>query len=375
MKYVQQDDKTFIPFEGTADVLYKLPVNIYTVESHPMRGMFLVVYDKNFKIDEPKLYGEYPKKLNKIVNSFEHMNRNMGVIMSGDKGLGKSLSAKMLCNKFLEKDYPIILCDKYNKGLASLLHDIEQTCIVFFDEFDKIFTYESELNNQESDKPQEQFLSLFDGTDNNKKMFIVTCNDIFKLNSYFINRPGRFHYNISFEYPTKDEVREYMQDNLIDEYHNEIGEIVKFSERVDLNYDSLRAIAFEINLGVPFKEAIADLNILNTRDTDYKITIHFVGGETSEWVTDELDISDVDNIGARYGGFWCDMLEAYISIVINHKDIKYDYVRHCYALDGKDCKLMCNTSDKDTQEKFKKLQVEYVTFKRNSTKLSYHYLI
>ena len=147
MKYVKKDNTTFIPFDGIEEVIDKLPPNIYTVESHPMRGMYLEVYSKNFVINEPKLYGEYPNKIDKIINGFSHVNRNMGVIMSGDKGLGKSLSAKILCNRFLAQGYPIILCDKYLDKLSSLLHSINQTCIVFFDEFDKIFTYQSEINN------------------------------------------------------------------------------------------------------------------------------------------------------------------------------------------------------------------------------------
>lgn len=375
MKYVKKDNTTFIPFDGIEEVIDKLPPNIYTVESHPMRGMYLEVYSKNFVINEPKLYGEYPNKIDKIINGFSHVNRNMGVIMSGDKGLGKSLSAKILCNRFLAQGYPIILCDKYLDKLSSLLHSINQTCIVFFDEFDKIFTYQSEINNSKSDKPQEQFLSLFDGTDSNKKMFLITCNDIFRLNNFFINRPGRFHYNISFEYPTKEEVREYMQDNILKEYHNDIEEIVKFSERTSLNYDSLRAISFEVNLGVPFKEAIKDLNILNTEDNSYKITIHLTNGDSSYIYEDDIDFYSDDDDEKSFGAFYIRSVDAYIYVRLFLKDIKFNYIKSCYMADGKNCRIHYNSNDENDNSDLKNLQIHHVTFTRQQKKSSFHYIV
>ena len=38
-------------------------------------------------------------------------------------------------------------------------------------------------------------LSLFDGLDNGKKLFVITCNEVERLNAYLLNRPGRFHYH------------------------------------------------------------------------------------------------------------------------------------------------------------------------------------
>ena len=48
--------------------------------------------------------------------------------------------------------------------------------------------------------------------------------------------------------------------------------------RVDLNYDCLRAIVFEINSGESFRSAIEDLNIVNLSQEHYDLTIFFENG-------------------------------------------------------------------------------------------------
>ena len=284
MKFVEQDENIYMPIFGEVAVLSQLPAKIYTIKSNSMQGLYLEVYSDKFEINEQKLYGEAPKKVNKIIRTYDLANRNTGVIMSGDKGLGKTLCSKVLCNKMIEKNYPVILCDKPFSGIADFLHKIEQECVVLFDEFEKHFTFKHD-NGDEDDKPQEQFLTLFDGVDTGKKLFIVTCNDTYKLNDFFLNRPGRFHYHIEFDFPTSEEIREYMMDNCIDD--NNIEAIITFARFRPLNYDSLRAIAFELHNGYDFKDAIADLNILMISSTEYRIKAVDESGN-SDW--DGIDI-------------------------------------------------------------------------------------
>ena len=47
---------------------------------------------------------------------------------------------------------------------------------------------------------------------------------------------------------------------------------------VDLNYDCLRAIVYEINSGESFHSAIEDLNIINLSKESYHLTIYFKNG-------------------------------------------------------------------------------------------------
>ena len=157
----------------------------------------------------------------------------------------------------VEKGYPVILVDEAYKGLARFIENIEQECVVLFDELDK--TFKSTKENDE----QAKLLSLFDGTAGGKKMYIVTFNELYGLNDYIVNRPGRFHYHFRFEYPTATEIREYLEDKLEKNYYGEIDKVIEFAGRINFNYDCLRAIAFELNQGAMLEEAITELNILN----------------------------------------------------------------------------------------------------------------
>ena len=62
-------------------------------------------------------------------------------------------------------------------------------------------------------------------------------------------------------------------DNSEDIQKIKIGGVVMFCKKVKVNYDTLRAIVFELNHGLTFKEAILDLNILNMKEEKYNLTL------------------------------------------------------------------------------------------------------
>ena len=74
---------------------------------------------------------------------------------------------------------------------------------------------------------------------------------------------------------------EYLHDKLNEKYWDEIAAVVSFTQRTNLNYDCLRAIATELNAGESFKSAIVDLNILNTDRLLYDIEVMFNNGKTA----------------------------------------------------------------------------------------------
>lgn len=249
-----------------------LPAQTYIVVYGERTGFHLEKYT-DITAGEPKIYGAHLSKVNKVMNTYQKTERNLGVILSGAKGIGKTLFAKLLSNKAIEEGLPVIIVDRYIPGIASYLESIDQRVMVLFDEFEKTF---ARVNQTE---PMVETLPLFDGIGGGNKLFVVTCNDIYNMNDYLINRPGRFHYHFRFDYPSKEEIIEYLQDKLEKDYWNQINEVVTFSNKVDLNYDCLRAIAFEINAGEDFKSAIQDLNILNLRSESYEATVVFENGE------------------------------------------------------------------------------------------------
>ena len=256
---------------GEVETYDLLPVKTY-VAMHSERDGFYLTEHPNIEVKE-KVYGVHDSKVKKVIHAFEIFERSLGTILSGDKGIGKSIFAKRLCQKAIEKGYPVIIVDEAHKGIARFIENIEQECVILFDEFDKTFK-----SNKENDE-QAKLLSLFDGIAGGKKMYVITCNELYGLNDYIVNRPGRFHYHFRFEYPAAADIREYLEDKLEKQYHEEIDKVIEFAGRINLNYDCLRAIAFELNEGVPFAEAIAELNILNVDSEEYDVYLYYETGD------------------------------------------------------------------------------------------------
>lgn len=257
----------------------KLPPKNYIVRFSKMSGFYLEE-SQEITIKEEKIYGIHNSKVHKVINSFKVFKRNLGVILSGNKGMGKSLFATLLSVEAIKNDLPLIIVDRYYSGIASYLDSIHQECVILFDEFDKTFGG-VKAGDGEPD-PQATMLTLFDGLSQGKKLFVITCNELRSLNDYLVNRTGRFHYHFRFEYPTVEEVTEYLEDKLDKKYYGEIKNVIAFSRKVDLNFDSLRAIAFEINLGETFANAIKDLNIINLNNESYCLQIYFKNGNTAK---------------------------------------------------------------------------------------------
>lgn len=249
---------SFHIYDNSVRLYENLPPQVYRVDFDPRQGFSLTVHPE-ITIAE-KVYGVHESKVDKVMGSFIAFERSLGVILSGDKGIGKSLFAKMLCQRANQQGFPVVICDACYPGIGQFLDSIDQPSVVLFDEFDKIF--KSARNKEDEVDAQAALLSLFDGVSMNKKLFVVTCNDIRNLNDFLVNRPGRFHYHFRFDYPTKEEIELYMRDHLIPSKCSEIEKVVEFSRKVELNYDCLRAICFELTHCETFEEAISDLNIL-----------------------------------------------------------------------------------------------------------------
>ena len=98
---------------------------------------------------------------------------------------------------------------------------------------------------------------------------------------------------------SEDEIRDYMEDKLDKQYYDEIENVIAFSVRMNLNYDCLRSIAFELNNGLKFQQAINDLNIIRiSQYKNIKIIVEFenqatLSGKIKEWQLYDNTITDM----------------------------------------------------------------------------------
>ena len=250
-----------------------LPAGTYIVRFSKMEGYSLEKV-ADMQVGSEKVYGNRDHKIDKIIRNYTTTERSLGVMLSGDKGQGKSLFLRMLAEAAnRELDMPIIRVTEDAPGLADFLDQLGE-CVVF-DEFEKVF-----IEGEDGINRQNQFLSLFDGTGSARRIYCITINNLRSVSSYLVNRPGRFHYHLRFDYPDAAAVREYLVAEAPRAQEKAIDQAVSFSQKINLNYDHLRAIAHEIdhNPEEDFGSLIEDLNIKAIENSTYRVRLNLADG-------------------------------------------------------------------------------------------------
>lgn len=273
MSPVIQAGSTFRIFDEAITAYDLLPRNTYRVCFDPMSGHYLQRIPDMTPSSE-KMYGNGQERIARIMAGWEKMHRSYGVLMSGNGGMGKTMLMRNLACQMQEKfELPIVIVDSPSPGLVAYLDSLD-ACIVIFDEFEKNFSTESEEGDQ-----QAQFLTLFDGLSSTKRMYIVTVNDLSSLNDFIVNRTGRFHAHLRFSYPSAESIEEYLLDAGVDA--DNVAKVVQFAATSPLNYDHLRAIAFEMTqVGGDFTDVVGDLNIKSVKAEMFDVILTTSTGMT-----------------------------------------------------------------------------------------------
>jgi SpoVK/Ycf46/Vps4 family AAA+-type ATPase len=177
--------------------------------------------------------------------------------------------------------------DKFN----TLIQSIQQPCIVMFDEFEKVY------NNEE----QEELLTLLDGIYSSKKLFMLTSNDKWRVDSHMRNRPGRIFYMVDFKGLDETFIREYCYDNLAKPELKTIDTIVNISSVFSaFNFDMLKALVEEMNrYDESPQEAMRILNVRAEFDSAVTYRIELYKGDrksergTTSWTGAPLSAKEI----------------------------------------------------------------------------------
>lgn len=273
--FLKQGNSYKVSKKEALDLKEKLPAGNYVIKKNEMTGeLYLEQIDK-FEFNG-KLYGDTAKRADRILYAFEDRPATTGVMLTGEKGSGKTLLAKMLSIKGYEKEIPTIVINApwCGDSFNAFIQSIEQPLIVVFDEFEKVY----------DEHEQEAMLTLLDGVYPTKKLFVLTCNDKWRVNSHMRNRPGRVYYSLEYKGLEADFIREYCEDNLNAKEH--IDRIVGIAGTFDqFNFDMLKALVEEMNR---FNETPQEaMTMLNTKpeygaSSRYKIKLVRNGEEIKE---------------------------------------------------------------------------------------------
>ncbi len=276
MTYFLKQGNTYrVSKKEALDIQETLPAGNYVIKKDEMTGqLFLEAIDKfEFK---GKVYGDTIKRADRILYAFNDRPAATGVMLTGEKGSGKTLLAKMLSIKGYEQNIPTIVINApwCGDNFNSFIQSIEQPVIVVFDEFEKVY----------DEQEQEAMLTLLDGVYPTKKLFVLTCNDKWRVNTHMRNRPGRVFYSLEYKGLEAEFIREYCEDNLKAKEHIEkiIGIAGTFGQ---FNFDMLKALVEEMNrFGETPQEAMSMLNAKPEYSDEgrYKIKLLLNGEEIGE---------------------------------------------------------------------------------------------
>jgi hypothetical protein len=237
MSYYMKSGNTFrIATKESMDLHEQLPAGNYVVKQDPFENFF-IEHIEDFTLPT-KLYGDTARNTDRIINSFWNRDQSTGVMLVGEKGSGKTLLSKNISVELAKQGVPTIVVnadwagDKFN----TLIQSIEQPCIVFFDEFEKVYDRDD----------QEKLLTLLDGIFTSKKLFMLTSNDKWRVDDHMRNRPGRIFYMVEFKGLDESFIREYCADNLANKSHTD--SIVNIASVFSaFNFDMLKAVVEEMN--------------------------------------------------------------------------------------------------------------------------------
>lgn len=252
--------------DKAVEVHEKLPVGNYIIKQDMFENFFLEEVDAYTQVR--KLYGNTARHAERILNTFLDRSTSTGVLLNGEKGSGKTLLAKTLSIEAAKLEIPTITINQAWTGdnFSKLIQDIDQPAILLFDEFEKVY----------DEKSQEYILTLLDGVFPTKKLFVLTCNDKWRINQHMRNRPGRLFYMLDFYGLDAEFIRDYCVDNLNDKTH--IEKIVSIASLFDqFNFDMLKAMVEEMNrYGDSPTEAVKMLNVKPEYAGDVKYEVEVI---------------------------------------------------------------------------------------------------
>lgn len=300
-----QTGNTYRSAIGDVFNVESLPKGIYDIDFAPFTGWSITKTADEFTFNY-KIYDLETDFINHVITAFNNCESNLGVLMYGTRGSGKSASAKIICNKI---NLPIFVIkpvqDMSTSNLIDYISTFNFDCVFLFDEFEKNFS-----------KEDSSILSIMDGvyTSKYRRLFILTTNNL-SVNENLLSRPSRIRYLKEFGNLSLDAINNYLDDNLSKENYEHKDEIISYIDTLEIStIDILKCIVDEIRI-FGYDEFIKSKKFFNTKTNSYNYYIRYEVFDIDE----ESDKNAFDNYSVSK------FVEDIKNLKLHPKPCKFDY--------------------------------------------------
>lgn len=299
-------------YHGFRQSVSKLPQAVYRVDQDKQTGVLFLSHVQDMFPLPAKIYGMDKQLIAQVVTAFNSgvLTKNVGVLLSGVKGTGKTVTSKQLCNLL---NLPVIMVDTAHTGFSRLLNDIQQEVLVFVDEYEKVYA-----------KDESGLLSVMDGAMDNgfRRVFLMTTNSL-HVSCNLLERPGRIRYIKNYVDLDIATINEVIDDLLKHkELRAETLEFISYLSTVTI--DIVKAIIDEVNIFAQPPETFK--NIFNVKLMEdyfdvYDVSLDKDGAKRKPELVAEYKQSAGYSASHEGVGFRIGRVRGYVLKVINKNRI------------------------------------------------------
>lgn len=234
----------------TVDIL---PKGVYNLDIDQDGNYYLNRISDEFTFPG-KLYDVESEFINRCVKTWHNTSKNLGILLNGYQGTGKTITGKLIANAM---SLPVIIIPRDMIGLADYLSTIPNECVIFIDEFEKMFREDQ----------GRALLPLLDGIKSGaaRKAFILTSNST-RIDDNYTSRPSRIRYIRDYNSISERFIKAYCDDHLNDmSCYDDILQYCMSCESMTM--DILVSLVEEVNIHGFDRDMLDD--IFNAESAEY----------------------------------------------------------------------------------------------------------